>query len=63
MTDSAAKICKTEANRRSECVEKLPKYWIFGQVACFGALLKDFRPGLIARAVEIEVPIVVLLTM
>ena len=55
------KPTQLKANRPSARVEKLPKYWVFGEVACFGAFLKGFRSGLMAGAVEIEVPIMVLL--
>ena len=50
-------------NRWSRCVEKVPKCWILGELACLGAVLARVLAGLMARRVEIEPPIVVLLTV
>jgi len=50
-------------NRWLRCVEKVPKCWIFSGLARLVAFLARVSAGLMAGRVEIETPIVVLLTM
>jgi hypothetical protein len=50
-------------NRWSRCVAKVPRILDFSELACLGAFLARVLAGLMAKRVEIEPPIVVLLTM
>jgi hypothetical protein len=52
-----------KGNGQSRYVEKLPKCWIFGELACLGAFLRGVSAMLVTRRLEIEAPILVLLTV
>lgn len=57
------KSAPLKGNRQSRYVERLPKYWIFGKLACLGAFLGVVSAILVTRRLEIEAPILVLLTV
>ena len=53
----------TRKNHRSRCVEKTPEYWILGDLTRLEAVLAPVLTELMARGVEIEPLLGVLLTV
>ena len=54
MTGHIAKNASLRRNRRLRCVKKPPKYWICGELACFGASLGVVSAILVTRRLEME---------
>jgi len=52
-----------KGNRQSRCVKETPKCLIFGELACLGAFPGGVSAMLMTGRLEIESPIVVLLTV
>jgi len=61
--ESLVKTAPLERNRRSACVEKRPKCWIFGDLECLGAFLGGVSVMSGTGRIGIEALILVLLTV
>ncbi len=63
MTSNSARIHTVEGKSPVEVRRKLPKYWVFGELACLGAFLRGTLAILASRCLEMEALILILLTM